>query len=176
MNTLQLDKVVALRQRDDSEGPGHVRLPPRVHLGDQRVANVGGAEDPAGLVREVPCIELLDPHDRHDVVVRGAEHQLHAFLEPSRIRDGQRDGNREQHSSAQPHLLDDAKVVRASHEPVERRERARGQQLEVAQRPRRKLDRGQARRTGAGLAVLIVAGREIDEPASIGIDEPRRLS
>src|SRR6266487_5245308 len=52
------------------------------------------------------------------------------------IFDRKADGERPRQTAGEPHLVDDALVVVAAHEPFERRQRPRGEHVEVGELPR----------------------------------------
>ncbi len=92
-------------------------------------------------------IKLLDGHDREQVVHRVAQGDVGADAQSGVRRHGERDRHGEERAVGQPHLGQHAAEIGFAHEAVDRGERARGEHLQVADGPRRNLQR----RQGAGV-------------------------
>ena len=81
--------------------------------------------------------------------------------------DGEADRQRPRQAALEVQLLDDAPVVRLAHEALERRERARGEHVQVGQLARAEANHVEARH------VLRLA-RAVDQRAAVGRDEVLR--
>ncbi len=128
----------------DVDGAGVVH-----QVEDAGVGQVGGAEHRLRLARLVRGPDVADLEDRHEHALGVA--QRHALAGLERAGEGLADveGNRHrpEHARGEPHAGDDAVVVGAAEEALERGEGAVQQQLEVAELavgevPRRVAQRG----------------------------------
>jgi hypothetical protein len=123
---------------------------------------VGRAEALLGLALLVVAVDLLDLEDGEwPALLVGERDPVSARL----VLDGQADGQRPRQAAGEAHVLDDPLVVGRRHEACERRERARGEHVEVGQL---------ARREPGGLEGLEVVGpiaHTVDELAAVGLDQ-----
>src|SRR5262245_17641563 len=147
---------------EDRDLAGEVEGVLRVEAGDSGMRLVGRAEAALGLALLVVLEGLLDVEDRQRAPVCVDERD--AF---SRRRGlyGQADGKRPREPVREVHVLDDALVVLAAHEPFERRERARGEHVQVGHLARRERDRLER------LQVVRPLSGAVDERAAVRLDQ-----
>jgi hypothetical protein len=128
----QVGEVVVLGQLQHLQAAGDVELAPAVHLGHQRMAQVGRAEDLLGHLVQVPGVDLLDGHHRQQLVLVVAQGDVLVQPDLGAGVDRQGHGDGEEVAVGQPHLAQHALVVGLAHETIQRRECAHGQHLQVA--------------------------------------------
>ena len=104
------------------------------------MAGVSSPEHPFGFTAPVPFIDLLDGHDRQELILQTAKGNLLPKANGLGGVHRQCDRDGKHPTALQPHLFDDAVVILFAHEAVERRESTHRQQLEVAHRPFGNLD------------------------------------
>ena len=134
----------------------------RVDARDARVGLLGRAEAQLGLAAAVVAERLGDVEHGHGGAVLVDQRDA---IAARRGLDGQRHGQRPERAVGEAHLLDHAVVVRLAHEALERRERARGDHVEVGDllgAERHALERVQVGRALPGA---------VDEGAAMGGDE-----
>ena len=151
----QLLKVIVPRESAALGWARSVQPAPAGHLVDQRMFRILGAEHALRQIGRIPGIELVDRHDREQIVHRIAQGDVCADPQPGIGRDRQRHWDREERAIGEPHLGEHAPEVRLAHEPVKRRKRPGGQHLQVADRAGRHLQRGQGARVGPRLGELL---------------------
>ena len=126
---------------------------------------VRGAEAVLGLPLPVVLVRLLDlEHGDRAAALIGERNPIACGSRVHR----QADGKRPRQAALEVHLLDDALVVRLAHEALERRERARGDHVEVGELTRRERD---------DLERAEIVGRvggAVDERTAVGSDQAIR--
>ena len=167
----QLLEVVVRGEREHFEAARHVEGAPALHLGHQRVAGVQRAERALGGGGAVPLVDLLDREHRQDLVARVPQGHPRVQARGRLALDGERDGDREQGAAGQPHLGQAPLVVATAHEPVERREAAGGQQLQVAGGAIGDHQRGQPGRLRAERDGGVALGQQAHQPAAVGSNQ-----
>ena len=158
--------------REGRDGPlehgdlaGEVEGLLRVQTGDTGVGLVGRAEAELGLTRLVVLESLLHVEHRDGLA------RLVAECDPVAGRrrvDGEAHGKSPWQPAREMHVRDDALVVGLAHEPLERRERARGDHVEVGElagSERDDLERVEIGGRGS---------RPVDERAAVRRDDPIR--
>ena len=168
----QVCEVMVHGKLDDLDRSRQVERCPAGHLGNHGVLGIRGAEHLAGDLVCGPLVDVLDRHGGEKVVVRAAQGDLFVQRHPGGRLGRQRDGYGEQPPVGEPHVIDHAAVVIPPHEAVQGGECAGGQQLEVAHRAGRELDRGQGGRVRPQLGRLVRADREVDQLAPVWGYEP----
>ena len=103
-----------------------------------------GAENLVGDVVAVPPVDLVHAEDGEEIVLRGAQGDVGVQVKLSALLDGQADRYGKELPAGQPHVFKHALVVEATHEAVQWREGADGQQLEIARGALGKLQAGKA--------------------------------
>jgi hypothetical protein len=169
----QLAEVVVPGKLQHPQRAGGVEAAPARHLVHERVLRILRAEDALGQLGWVPGVELLDRHDRQEVVHRVAQGDVGADLQPGVRRDRKGDRHREEGAIRQAHLVQDAAEIGLAHEAVERREGARCQQFQIADHARGELQGGERAGVGARLGQLLGGNSQVDEMAAIGRDQGR---
>ena len=150
-----------------SQSPGNVHGAPSGHLRDDWMALVTGAEDLLRDLLTVPLVCLLDGHYRKELVLGVAERDLLVQVDVARL-DRKRDRNRKEPFISQTHLSKHACVVVAAHKPVERREPAGRQQLQITDRPVRKLDGRETARPLLELFPILRRYEKVYEAPTVG--------
>ncbi len=127
-----------------------------VQVVDRRVGDVVGAEDALRLFRLVGNPLVGHRQDREDHAFRVAQRDVLARLHLGGefLADVEVDGHRPERAVGQPHLRDDAVVIRLGHEALERVEPAVHQKLEVADLALGQIPGGE----GAGLVLQLLRG------------------
>jgi hypothetical protein len=114
---------------EDGDGAADERAALGVDGRDAGMRVLARAEDELGLALAVDHVAVLDLHDREQRPVGALER------DPARGRlalgDRERHRQRPGQAVLEVHVLDDARVVTLDHEAGERRERARGDHVEV---------------------------------------------
>src|SRR5262245_23305169 len=139
----------------------------RVKAGDSGVRLVGGAKTALGLALLVVVEGFLDLEHRERPAALVCERDAVSL---GGGLDGEADGERPREAVREVHVLDDALVVLAAHEALERRERARCEHVQV-----RHLARGQ-RDDGQRLEVVRPLAGAIHEHAPMRRDQRRSNS
>jgi len=132
-----------------------------VEARDARVLFLGGAEAELGLAALVVVVDLLDVDHAHCAAALVGQRDAVAC---GRAGDCETDRQRPGQAAREVHLLEHPLVVLLGHEPFERRERARGEHVQVGQLPR-----AEAHAVEAG-DVLRLA-RAVDEPPAVRRDQ-----
>ena len=122
---------------EHGHAPREVQRLLRVQASDAGMRVVGRAEALLRLALLVVLEGLLDLE--HGDGPAGLVREGDAVSRRRRV-DGEADGKRPRKPAREVHLLDDALVVRLAHEALERRERARGDHVEVGELPRGERD------------------------------------
>ncbi len=155
----------------DSARSNTVTGPPRysgvllVEPRDARMRVLGRAVAALGLARLVVPVDVSSTSSTATVrPVLVGERDAVALR---RLRHGEADRQRPGQAEREPHLGDDPLVVGLAHEALERRERARGDHVEVAQLARRQRDDLER------VEVVGPVARAVDERAAVRRDEAR---
>ena len=135
--SLWSSREVGLGPLEDGHRPGEVRGLLRVELRDAGMLAVGRAEALLRLALLVVGEDLLDLEHRERAAALVRERDAVARR---RLGHGEADGQRPGQPVGEPHRLDDALVVRLAHEAGQRRERARGEHVQVGQLARGQRD------------------------------------
>ena len=123
---------------------------------------VGRPEAELGLALSVVLVDLLDLEDGHGTA--GLVREGDAVTRRRGVN-GEADRKRPREAVREVHLLDDPLVVGSPHEPVERRERTRGEHVEVGEPSRRERDPIER------LEIVGALAGPVDEHASVRRDE-----
>ena len=87
-STTQLLKVIVTRELEDSDGTRRIEPAPAGHLVDQRVFGIVSAEHPFRQIGRIPGIQLVDGHDREQIVHRVAQRDVSAGAQSRIGRNG----------------------------------------------------------------------------------------
>ena len=169
----QLAEVVARWQAQHLQASRDVQRPPAEHLHDQWMPKVARGKYLVCDLVAIPRVDLLDGEDGQEVVLWRAQGDVGVQVQVRARLDRQRDRDREQVATSQAHLVEYALVVVAAHEAVERRERTRRKQLEVAHRALGQLNAGQPRRVRLQLGGCFVRDNKVHEPVAARRDQTR---
>ena len=143
-----------LRAHEDRDLAGEIERVLRVEARDSGMRLVGRPEAALGLALLVVLEDLLDLEDGQRSSAAVGERDA---VPCGRGLDGEADRERPGEPVREVHVLDDALVVVAAHESLERRERSRGEHVQVGH-----LTRGQRQR---------LEGIEITRPLAGAVDE-----
>jgi hypothetical protein len=127
----RVERELRERRRDAVEHrdpPGEVEGVLVEEARDPRMVGVGGAEAALGLALLVVLVDLADLEHREQPPLLVGQRDAVAFRS---CGDRQADGQRPRQRVREPHVLDHALVVVATHEALERRERAGREHVEV---------------------------------------------
>jgi hypothetical protein len=103
---------------------------------DERMLGVVGPQHPFRQIGRIPWIQLLDGHDRQQIVHRVAQRDVSANPQSRISRNRQRHWDWKERPVGKPHLMQHTAEVSFAHESIERREPAGRQQLQVADHAR----------------------------------------
>ncbi len=128
----------------------------------------GSAENRLGFALAIDFVDLGELQDREPLAVIGGQRDIGADLERMRGRlvDRERDRNRPRRARRKAHLVAAARVVGFAHESGQRRERARGEHLEVRDIARGQSHIGQRRDVCAQRGALGRRRFQIDQLAA----------
>ena len=147
---------------EDRHRAGDVVVRLAVEPRDARMSVVGRSEAALRLALLVVVVDLLDLEDgERPAALVGEGDPVSARL----VLDGEADRERPRKAAREAHVLDHALVVGRRHEARQRRERSRGEHVQVGQLARRERD---------GLERLDVArplARALDELAAVRLDQ-----
>ncbi len=154
---------LCLRALENRHAAGQVERLLAVETGDARVRLVGRSEAELGLALPVVLVDFLDVEDGD-----GTTCLIHERDAVTRRRgiDRKADRKRPRQPACEVHLLDDPLVVGSPHEPLERRERTRGEHVEVGELSRRERDLIER------LEIVGALPRSVDEAAAVRRDQP----
>ena len=128
------------RQVEHPRAAGEVEARPPGRLGHQRMDCIGRAQHRLHLAQAVVRVDLVHLQQRQNGAPLVCQRHFAGSSSKGVSRHGHRQRDRKERAVAQTHLAQHRlKVVRA-HEPVERRESAHRQHLQVVLRPQRQRD------------------------------------
>ncbi len=171
----QILKIIARRQLDHLKATRDIQLAPAVHLGHQRVPEVERAKGFLRHLFQIPGVDLLDRHHRQQLVLGVAQRDILAQADRGIGVDRQRHRQREDMAALQAHLVEHALVASLAHKPIERRKRPARQQLKIAERALRDLQRLQPARVGFESIYLFSGNHQVHQLTTIGGNECRGL-
>ena len=160
------------REVEHARAAGEVVTRPALGLDDQRVRAVPAAEHRPHLAQDVGRIDLVHLEQRQDDALLVRQRDLARVPPQDLLAAGHRERDREELAALEVHLVQDRLVLVPGHEPVERRERADRQHLEVvlgAQRERH--DRQVLRALEQSGALVRVVDDQVDEAPAEGRDQ-----
>src|SRR5918912_2118852 len=127
------------------------------------MTSIVSAEHAQSLSPTIPCKDFLYEQERQQLASLAAKRNLFADLDFLRGRDRECDRNWKQGAVREPHLFEHALVIGLVHKAVERRECARRQQLQIAERARRELEREETVPSSQQLVALLCLSGQINQ-------------
>src|SRR2546422_10616713 len=117
----------------DPNRAGNIPLPPRSHLGNQRMTSVSSSQNFFRFPLAVSWINLFDTHDGYELVLLVSKSNLLSNCQAVRLFEGKSYGNREEGFVRQPHLPNNTSISHLPHELTQRRKSSGGEKLEIAE-------------------------------------------
>ena len=154
------------REVEHARAAGEVVARPALGLDDQRVRAVPAAEHRAHLAQDVGRVDLVHLEQGQDDALLVRQRDLARVPAQDLLAAGHGERDREQLAALETHLVEDRLVLVVRHEPVERRERADRQHLEVVLGAQRERHHGEVLRPLEQRGALVgVVDHEVDEAA-----------
>ena len=160
------------RQVEYARAAGEVVARPALGLDDERVRAVPAAEHRPHLAQDVRRVHLVHLEHGQDGALLVRQRDLARVPPQDLLTTGEGERDREELAALEAHLVEDRLVLLVRHEPVERRERAHRQHLQVVLGAQGERHYGKVLRPVEQLGALIgVVDDEIDETPAERRDE-----